>query len=245
VSLPKIEHFFLLSDEARDCVTRFVSSERVEMLSMGVDFDLFVEMDQEKAKELLALDPAQRYILYVGALLPRKGLEYLFKAFPSILQEYSNTTILLIGKGYHRRELVHLVHELGLEKHVSFLPKDETVDQVGNDVLPLYYNAADVFVLPSLHEGLPVVLLEAMACRTPVVASAVGATPDVIERYHAGISIPPRSPEAIARAVKAVLSDTEGARRNIDWQGAKERFNWKTIARKNLEVYTNLFDKYY
>lgn len=245
VSFPRIEHLFLLSNEVRDYVKRFIPSERVEMLSMGVDYNLFFEMDQEKAKKLLALDPAQRYILYVGALVPRRGLVYLLKALPSILQEHSNTTLLLIGKGYHRRELVDLVHQLGLEKNVSFLSKDETDDQIGDDVLPLYYNAADVFVLPSLHEGLAVVLLEAMACRTPVVATAVGATPDVVERYHAGITVPPRRPEVIAEAVKAVLRDPESARRNIDWQGAKERFNWETIAQRNLEVYANLFDKYY
>jgi glycosyltransferase involved in cell wall biosynthesis len=109
--------------------------------------------------------------------------------------------------------------------------------------LPLYYNAADVFVLPSLIEALGVVGIEAMACETPFIGTNVEGIPSVVEQFEAGLLIPPRDSNAIASAVIDVLED--GAVLSANRERAKNYYDWHNIAKKNIDVYDALFERYY
>ncbi|MGD0170781.1 MAG: glycosyltransferase family 4 protein [Halobacteriota archaeon] len=240
VSLPKVDHFFTLTSEVEEYLSQFVRAETMQRLSMGVDLNTFFKIDRAEAIKALGLDLNKRYVLYVGAMLPVKGIDYLIRALPLILKHFPNTILVLVGAGRLKTKLSELIKHLGIEDKVLLVPHNDADRYVGHDVLPLYYNAADVFVLPSLLEGLSVVLLEALACGTPIVTTT--AT-HVIEQLGDGIIIPPKSTGAIADGVISVLGDKYP--RMVDREKLRRSYDWKHIAEKHLEVYANLFAKYY
>ena len=106
----------------------------------------------------------------------KKGVEYLLKALPAILKECPNTVLLIVGTGFRRERFVKLAHELGVDGSVEFVPSDVNLPRVPDDAHAPYYSAADVVVMPSLSEGLPIVALEALACGAPLVATNVAGT---------------------------------------------------------------------
>jgi len=165
------------------------------------------------------------------------------KSFPAVLKECPNAVLLVVGTGFRRERFVKLAHELGVDARVEFAPSDANLPRVPDNVLPLYYSAADVVVMPSLREGLPIVALEALACDAPLVATNVGGLPDVVATFKAGILVEPRSPEALARAVTDVLNGRKSF--VIDRQSGERAYDWRVIAAKNLAVYDTLFHEYY
>jgi glycosyltransferase involved in cell wall biosynthesis len=242
-SIPRFDRIFVLNRQAEKYVTRFASAERVERLTMGIDFDFFVQTNKDHAREMLRLEPDTPYILYLGSLSRHKGADYLLRALPAIIKEYPKSTLLLLGTGPFRQQLVKLARELEICSNVVFILSDEAGQRVAAELLPLYYNAADVFVVPSLAEGLSIAAVEALACGTPLVASNVGGLPEVAATFKAGTLVPPRSPEALAGAIIDVLSGEQSF--TIDRENAKRVFDWTHIAERNLEAYNDLFDQYY
>ena len=242
VSIPCFDRIFVLNREEEAYVTRLAGKEKVQRLTMGVDFNEFVPTDKETAREMLALAPDKRYILFVGSLYIIKGLQYLFEALPAILNECHDAVLLVVGSGYLREKLVKLAHELGVEDKVEFVPRSQNLPRLGNDELPVYYSAADVVVQPSLSEGLGIAAIEALACGAPLVASNVGGFPDVVATFKAGVLVPPRNSEALGRAVIDVLTGKHSF--FIDRQSGKRVYDWPVIAAKNLEVYDTLFHQY-
>ena len=126
MSIPRFDRIFVLNREEEEYVTRLTRPEKVQRLTMGIDFSDFVQTSKETARQKLALAPDKRYVLFVGNLWVRKGLEYLFKAFPAILAECPNTVLIVVGKGYLRERLVNLALELGIDARVEFVPSDGT-----------------------------------------------------------------------------------------------------------------------
>jgi glycosyltransferase involved in cell wall biosynthesis len=210
---------------------------------MGIDFNDFVQTSKDTAREMLELAPDKRYVLFVGNLNLRKGVDYLLKCFPAVLKECPNTVLLIVGTGFRRAQFVKLAQELGIDARVEFVPNKENQPQIPDDVLPLYYSAVDVVVMPSLREGVPMVALEALACGAPLVATNVGGLPDIVATFKAGVLVEPRSPEALARAVIDVLKGHKSF--IIDRQSGKRAYDWRVIAAKNLAVYDALFHQYY
>jgi glycosyltransferase involved in cell wall biosynthesis len=132
---------------------------------------------------------------------------------------------------------------VGVNAKVEFVPSDENLPRVPDDALPLYYGAADVVVMPSLSEGLPIVALEALACGAPLVAINVGGLPGIVATFKAGVPVPPRNPEAPACAVTDVLNWKKSF--VIDRQSGERVCDWWVIAAKNLAAYDALFHEYY
>ena len=230
VSIPRFDRIFVCNREDGEYVTRFAETEKVQLLTMGIDFSDFVQTPKDAAKKMLALTPDKRYILFVGNLVLLKGIEYVLKALPAILRECPNPVLLVVGKGFRRERFVKLAQQLGLNTSVKFVPTNENLPRVPDDVLPLYYSAADVVVMPSLTEGLPIVAVEALACGTPLVATNVGGLPDIVATFKAGVLVEPRSPEALARAVIDVLNG--GKSFVIDRQSGEREYDWRVIAAK-------------
>jgi glycosyltransferase involved in cell wall biosynthesis len=243
VSIPRFDRIFVCNREDEEYVARFAGTEKVQRLTMGIDFSHFVQTSKGKAKKKLKLAPDKQYILFVGYLVGTKGVEYLLKALPAILKECPNAVLLIVGKGFRRERFVKLAQQLGLNTRVEFVPNNENLPRIPDDVLPLYYSAADVVVMPSLREGLPIVALEALACGAPLVATNVQGLPDVVATFKAGVLVAPRSPEALARAVIDVLKGRTSF--IIDRQSGERQYDWRVIAAKNLAVYDTLFREYY
>jgi glycosyltransferase involved in cell wall biosynthesis len=171
------------------------------------------------------------FILAVGNLQPRKNLLRLIKAFSIIKTKFPSVRLVIVGKAqWHASEIYALVRKLGLENEVIF------PGYITDDELVVLYNAAQVFVYPSIYEGFGLPVLEAMACGTPVVTSNSSSLPEVAG--IAALMVDPNSEEEIARAILSVLSNPELQNRLKNAgpvQAAK--FIWEKTAMDTVEVY--------
>lgn len=209
-----------------------IPPNKIFVVSNGVDTEKFhPNVDTSELKNRFS---SNNILLYVGPITQRKGLIYLIKSMPRILSEHKDTILVLVGEGDQERNLKKLSNELGISRKVifeGFVPEDQ---------LPIYYNACDLFVFPSLQEGFGIVLAEAMACGKTVVASNTTAIPEVVG--DAGILVEPRNPDTLAEAVIELLSD-EHKRKRLERKAIKrvhENFTWSAVVNKLLKIYKNL-----
>jgi len=197
----------------------------IDIIPNGVDID--------------ALEPAQAHvpqnekmIISISRLVPKNGIANLIRSLPLILHRVS-ARLVLVGDGPLKSELVQLVEELQVSGHVDF------VGSVSHDHLPRYLHEADVFVRPSISEGLGSAFLEAMAARVPVVASPVGGIVDFLKDGETGLACDPADPENIAVQIIRILTD-EPLRRSIierAFSMVRERYTWAAVAAAMDRVY--------
>jgi D-inositol-3-phosphate glycosyltransferase len=184
-----------------------VDAERIALVPCGVDLARFRPLDKEMARRSLGLN-GEKMILFVGRMEPLKGLDVLLGAAARLDEEPAFKLVVVGGDGNgtgadEAQHLRRLSACLGISDRVSF------TGPVGHDRLPLYYNAADVCVVPSHYESFCLVALEAMACGTPVVASRVGGLTATVRDGETGYLIGRQSPEPFAERVAALLADEE------------------------------------
>ena len=209
-----------------------VPEEKVDVVPCGVDDD-FRPVDKpgllDELRRKHSLPP--RMLLFVGTIEPRKNLTTLLKSY-ALLRERMKPPPLVIGgpKGWRHDEVFSLAEELDLLDEVLF------PGYIARDELPLWYNAADLFVYPSLYEGFGLPPLEAMACGTPVVVSDTSSLPEVVG--DAGILVDPTSAEEIAQAMERVLTDIE-LRDLLRARGLDRArtYTWQRTARETVRVY--------
>jgi glycosyltransferase involved in cell wall biosynthesis len=171
------------------------------------------------------------FVLAVGNIQPRKNLVRLIQAFAAIRQQWESLQMVIVGQAQWRSSAAyHEVKHLGLEQDVIF------PGYVTEEELVLLYNAAQVFVYPSIYEGFGLPILEAMACGTPVVASNTTSMPEVAG--EAALLVSPHNPEDIAGAMNMLLHDPR-LRRTLRARGLEQanRFSWTKTARQTLAVY--------
>ncbi len=179
----------------RELANLGVEPERIQVLRNGVDLSVFRPVDRDSAREQLGIQGPT--LLSVGNLVPFKGHDVVIKALP-VLPEI---TLLIVGNGPNRAVLEQLAQDLEVNDRVRFL------GTMPHERMCEVYNAADVLVLASEREGWPNVLLEAMACGTPALASSVGGIPEVIRSPAAGLLLTDRSPQTIADSIKTLIQD--------------------------------------
>lgn len=173
----------------------------------------------------------EHYILSVGSLEPGKNRTTLLKAFAKLRRQGIEHKLVVAGqRAWKYRDDLHLVEELDLKGDVIFtgyIPEEE---------MPALYNAADLFVFPSLYEGFGLPVLEAMACGVPVVASNVSAIPEVAG--DAALLIDPRDPDLLCDSLARVLKD-DRLRATLRRRGLERaaQFSWEKAARETIEVY--------
>jgi glycosyltransferase involved in cell wall biosynthesis len=142
-------------------------------------------------------------ILTVGRLVSVKGHGVLLEAVARMAAAGAPVTATIVGDGPRRAALERLADELGIADRVRF------AGRVGQDDIWRYYEAADVFCLPSFFEGIPVVLLEAMAFGVPIVASRITGIPELVEDGRSGVLLPPGRPDLLAAALQSLLADPD------------------------------------
>jgi glycosyltransferase involved in cell wall biosynthesis len=239
----RVTCFLVLNKPTERYFSHLVGAEKVRISPMGIDFSVYRRMDKNKARDDLGLDSDKKYILSVASLVERKGLDYLIRSVPAIRDRIPHAELLLVGEGHYKKQLQLLAQKLRILDKIHFIPATDAEPRVPDEMLPLYYNAADVFVLPSLIEALGVVGIEAMACETPFIGSNVEGIPSLVEQFEAGVLIPPRDSNAIASAVIKVLED--GVMPSTNRERAKRYYDWHSVAKKNIDVYDALFYRYY
>ena len=209
----------------------------LEVIPPGVDPTLFQPMNTADARRELDL-PDKRTILYVGRIEPLKGLDILLKAV-ALLNDTANTHLLIVGgslgEDAELQRLITLAADLDISDIVAF------IGSVKQEQLPAYYNAADVFVLPSWYESFGLVALEAMSCATPVVVSRVGGLTTFVENGKTGYLIPWRCPDAFARGLETLLENP--SLRSAMGSAARQKamqLSWEAMANKMLACYHNI-----
>ncbi len=221
---------------ARALVSGGVSSERITLIPSGVDCDRFHPPTAEQsaaARTQLGLAPGDVAIGAIGALEPRKGHRYLLDALGR-LSQHRAIRAYIAGDGSQRAALQEQVHCLGFTNSVVFLGSIA-------DPLTLFW-AIDIFVQPSVMEGLGVALLEGMACGLPVVASRAGGMTEVIEDRHDGLLVPAADAAALAQAL-AELARSPDLRSALGSQArvkAVRDFSLSTMANRTLALYQSV-----
>jgi glycosyltransferase involved in cell wall biosynthesis len=220
----------------RDILEYFsIPPEKIDVIYNGID-ERFGEPPAEDAvkrvRERYQLDGP--FVLYAGNIKPHKNLGRLIAAFDILRQsgpEFAQVKLVIIGDEISKyAALRHAVHRHKLHKHVRFF------GFVPAQTLAILYRLADVFVFPSLYEGFGLPPLEAMASGTPVITSNVSSLPEVVG--DAAVLIDPLQPEAIADALRRVLSDS-ALRDNLRQRGLKRarQFSWEQSVRRVRQIY--------
>lgn len=213
-------------------IKRGATEEKVGVIPNGLSDEYFSrDVDPEPVREKYNLDSP--VVLFLGRLAEGKGIEYLIQAAPGILSQFGNAKFLIVGPddGVKRR-LVNLVEALKLKKQVVF------AGALYGQEKRMAIGASDVLVLPSRHEGQPLVLHEAQALGTPIIATRVGGIPHFIKDGENGMLIDYGEPGQIVEAVKRLLSN-EKLRTKIIKNGihTAKSLSWTKIVPRILQVY--------
>lgn len=203
---PKI---IAVSDRLRqELITAGLPEQRIVTIHNAIDVEAIQNVGSNAIvawRRRLGIQPNQSVVTLVGRLSPQKGPDTFLESAAHIARTFPETKFLIVGEGPLRRRLERIAATLGLREQVYFLGYQA-------EVLPLLA-LSDVVALPSLNEGLPYVLLEALALARPVVATPVGGIPEVIANGQTGLIVPVRAPDALAAAVCRLLKHPDEARR--------------------------------
>jgi len=225
VSLNKAKKVLVLSQALADKVNSIgIPLSQIEVIPNGVDTQRFISQPLEKRENV---------ILFVGSLIERKGVRYLLQAFANIVQNLPEMQLLLMGEGQQRAECEAFAQSLGITQHVTFAGA-QSQEQVAEGM-----RKAKVFVLPSIEEGLGVVLLEALASGTPIVASNVGGITDVVDN-KIGILVLPGDINQLTEAILTILNlqpNEWDVLHNNARNKALEIYDWGQVAQRIVELY--------
>jgi phosphatidyl-myo-inositol alpha-mannosyltransferase len=233
-ALDKLDANIAVSPAAESFVHRYFPDAKMTIIPNGIDVQRF-SLDVEP----IPLRQNDEFlILYVGRMDPRKGAKFLFAALPQLEAGIKNYRVVVVGTGWMRQYYDAYI-PLRLRHRVQFVGYATPAD------LPRYYRAADVYCSPATgNESFGIVLLEAMACGTPVVASDIEGYRYVIEPGKEGLLVPPRSPAHLAKALIA-LADDKQLRNSMGQQGRLKaaKYAWPKIVDQVEEVYKQTLAK--
>jgi glycosyltransferase involved in cell wall biosynthesis len=178
-----------------------IRPERNTVIPNGIPPMIIGSADRSEVRREIGVENGEPVLLSVGRLVYQKGHEYLVHAMPRVLGRYPHAKAVICGEGALRPDLERQIGELGLESRVRLVGNRNDVGK--------FLASADVFVLPSRWEGLPVALLEAMGAGLPVVATRVEGVEEVVEDERQGLLIPPEDAEALAAALLQLIGDPQ------------------------------------
>lgn len=204
-------------------------SDGVEVLRNGVDLSTFCPTDRRVARQALRL--TRPTLLSVGHLIERKGHDRVIEA----MRQLPDFDLVIVGEGPEREPLGHLARRVGVAGQVRFLGSRP------HATLPEVYCAADAFVLASTREGWANVLLEAMACGTPVVASNIWGNPEVVKTPASGVLMEQNTPDGIARAVRTLFANLPA---RAATRAYSERFSWDDTTRAQIALFRGVLARH-
>jgi glycosyltransferase involved in cell wall biosynthesis len=208
--------------------------DKTEVVYNGVDEKRFKPRKDDSIREKFGIGDAP-LLLTNARLIPQKGLYYLIEAFYMLKKEFRDAKLIIIGKGPLRDVLGSHCFRLGVQDSVFF------VTGIPEQELPLYYNNATLFVLPSLWEPSAVVLYEALASGKAIVATRVGGNPEIVSG-ECGVLVPPHNAHELYDKIKLLLED-EKMRRRMERNSRKravENFTWDIAAERYERIYKKL-----
>jgi glycosyltransferase involved in cell wall biosynthesis len=253
------------SPQEQEALRNLVSEQgHIKVIPCGTDIENFHAIPQAEARTRLGFGLHEKIVLYVGRFDPRKGIETVVRACARLRDEDSrirnenailngfhpaspipcpSLRLVIVGgsdpdqaDGQEQKRIEQLVQELGLAEQTLF------AGRVGHDLLPLYYTAADVCVIPSHYEPFGLVAIESMACGTPVVASDVGGLKFTVVPEETGLLVPPQDTIAFAQAIDRILNNEAWARKLRQQAPVRVQlnFSWSGVAVHLSDLYRRL-----
>jgi len=211
------------NDLAKKTIQLGANENNLRIILNGVDQDKFYQQDMQLSRLKLGLDPAKKYLLFVGNIQQEKGLKYLIEAMAMLSS--CEFELLIIGAGPLEEDMKALVVKQGLESVVQFLGCRP------HNCIPRYLNAVNALCLPSIREGCPNIVLESLSCGTPVLASRVGAVPEIITEESHGMIVSAQSADQLAREIPNILKIKTNKPVTFDW------YSWD----RNAEYISHVF----
>lgn len=235
--LDNASHIITVSEKMRDIISTElgICDNKVSIISNGFDSKLFRPMDKIKVRQNLSLPLDRKILINVGNLVSVKGLNYLIYSIKKIVKVRNDVLCFIVGDDILKKDLVNQIKKLNLENYIKL------VGAKPHNEIPLWMNACDLFVLPSLNEGNPTVMFEALGCGKPFVGTKVGGIPEIIINDKLGVLVEPKDPEALAQAILRAL-ETEWDSEYI--HGYAEQFIWENIAEQIMQVYDLVMKRY-
>ena len=234
MALKKFNALAAVSDTvARRLLAFGVPAEKIKIIANGIDVKAF-----ERAEPLPLFNAKGGAVVGMVARLDlQKGFEYLLRAARELCKTTRDLKIVIVGEGPDRNAIEEMIEHYRLQSNVILAGQQSN--------MPGVYAAMDIFVLPSLNEGLPMTVLEAMAASKPVVATRVGAIPSVIKDGENGLLVDPKHSEGLRNAIASLLNDPERRRRLGDqahtWVG--RNYTSEAMALRYREMYEEVLGK--
>lgn len=208
-----------------------VSSSKIYVVYNGYNPSLFYPIERDKCRRFLDLPEKKRIILTVGALLDVKGHEYLINSMSKIIHQEADVLCIIIGDGILKNKLNTQIELLGLVNHVKL------IGNIPHNEIPFWMNASNIFVLPSLKEGNPLVMLEALGTGLPFIGTKVGAIPEIICSEEYGLLVNLENERDLELKIINAL--------NKDWNENliaqySLKFSWKNVSQQMMVCYDSL-----
>jgi glycosyltransferase involved in cell wall biosynthesis len=219
----------------KGCLGVGLNHKKLDIIPFGVDTSFYKPLNMVKDEKIFQ-------ILSVGYLIERKGFKYLISAVQDVLAAHDNVKLKIVGSGPQEQQIKNHITDLNLEKYV------EIIANISDEELLKMYNSSDLFVLPSIidsqgnTEGLGVVLIEAMACKLPVIGSNIGGIPDIINDNETGLLVPQRDVSELSKSIIKLIENPDLRERiaNKGYNMIKDNFSWEKIAKDYIDVYNSI-----
>lgn len=214
-----------------------IPEEKVEVIYNGIDLNQYQKTDRNIARQKYGIEG--KYILFVGRISRQKGITHLIDAVKYLPKDIK---VVLCASSPDTQEVLEEV-EQKVKLYDNIIWINKMVEK--EEIIELYSNA-EVFACPSVYEPFGIINLEAMACKTPVVASATGGIKEVVVHEETGFLVEPGNPEELAKYINILLNNKdlaikfgENGRKRVE-----EMFSWESIAKKTYEMYKDVIEKY-
>lgn len=224
-----------VSENLKEDISKYegIRTDKIKVILNGIDGNKYKnKIDKNKKRKELNIDNRNNPILgFVGRLSPEKGLIYLIKAMKLLVKEFPNILLLIVGEGALLEELKRETKALGMEQNIRFIGPRSDI----NEILGIL----DIFVLPSLREGLPLVLLEAAAASLPIVATDVGGNRQVVKHGTNGLLVKHGDATSLYNAIKKMIMD-EAMRKEFGCKSFDlfiNNFTIETMIKKYEDIY--------
>jgi glycosyltransferase involved in cell wall biosynthesis len=228
-----VDHYVTVSESIKEYIlhTTKKPAKNVCVIYNGIDLKREHNLQANTIKEYFDIEDKDRLLVTVGRLNIQKGHCYLFQAISKVRREISNVKLLVVGEGEEEKKLKNLVELLDLTSTIFFAGLRDDIEGI--------LSISELFVFPSLWEGMPNALLEAMAAGKPVIATTVGGVPEIVVPGKTGLLIPPNDSDALAHAIIELLLNKSKARKMGD--AARVRVEKHFTISRTVEKTDNLY----
>jgi glycosyltransferase involved in cell wall biosynthesis len=226
-----------VSEDVKEDIIRYdsIDPSKIEVIPNGIDVERFnPEKNTTDIRKEFSLEEDDIVIGFIGRIVPAKGLEYLLNALPYLNEEFKNIKLLIVGEGSLVEELKKRAKKNNIFDNILFIGRRRDIPEI--------LACINIFVMPSIAEGLPNALLEAMAMGKPIVTTEVGGIPEIVKNGFNGLLVPPRDTVSLSKAIKELISNDQLAAKlgQAARDLVRDNLSIKAIAQKWQSIYLSI-----